>query len=92
MERNKRKVRIGKVVKLSGQNTIKVLVTTKKKHSIYNKYIKVSKNYLVDAPGKGAKVGDNVMIMESRPISAQKSWRLYKNLEKSLPVKDEGKE
>ena len=41
MERNKRKVRIGKVVKLSGQNTIKVLVTTKKKHSIYNKYINI---------------------------------------------------
>ncbi|MBT3261901.1 30S ribosomal protein S17 [bacterium] len=80
-DRAKRKVNLGVVKKKSGLKTLKVEVTTLKRHPLYKKVLKISKNYLVDAEENAAEVGDKVLIMECRPISANKRWRLHKKVE-----------
>jgi small subunit ribosomal protein S17 len=80
-DRAKRKVNLGVVKKKSGLKTLKVEVTTLKRHPLYKKVLKISKNYLVDAEENAVEVGDKVLIMECRPISANKRWRLYKKVE-----------
>jgi len=67
------------------QNTIIVSVETKKKHPLYNKYYKQTKKYPTDADVEaGIGVGDVVTIIETRPISKTKRFRLKEIVEKSI--------
>ncbi len=66
----------GEVVSDKMQKTIVVKVSSRKMHRLYKKYITVSKKYKAHDENKEAHVGDIVRIIESRPISKEKCWRL----------------
>ncbi len=83
MKRNKRKVRTGTVTSAKMDKTIVVAVERTFKHPQYGKTVKrTSKVYAHDDENQ-AGVGDVVMVMETRPLSKTKNWRLVKVLEKS---------
>ena len=79
-ERNLRKVRRGIVVKKSGDKTISVLVERRYRHPVYGKQITLTKKYHTHDEKNEAAVGDTVEIVETRPLSATKRWRLAKVL------------
>ena len=66
----------GKVVSKSGNKTIKVLTSRRKRHPVYNKVITLSSSYLVHDENDEAKIGDVVEFYSCRPISLKKRWRL----------------
>jgi small subunit ribosomal protein S17 len=78
-----RKKFVGIVVKKSGQKTIKVEVERTTFHKLYKKYIKKRKKFLVHDEKNQASIGDKVQIIESRPISKLKKWRLQKIIQKA---------
>ena len=75
-DRNYRKVRTGTVVSDKMQKTIVVTVETVKPHPLYGKRVKHTKKYKAHDEMNEAKVGDTVKIMETRPLSKDKRWRL----------------
>ncbi|MDP3024465.1 MAG: 30S ribosomal protein S17 [candidate division Zixibacteria bacterium] len=82
-ERKKRKVRIGKVVSNHMQKTIVVAVQRLLRHPVYQKTIKkTSKLYAHDEKNE-CQIGDLVKVMETRPLSKLKRWRLLKVVEKA---------
>lgn len=85
-ERNQRKVYTGRVVSDKMDKTITVLVETYKKHPLYGKRVKYSKKFKAHDELNEAKVGDIVQIMETRPLSATKRFRLVKIVEKSVVI------
>jgi small subunit ribosomal protein S17 len=86
VERNNRKVYQGRVVSDKMDKTITVLVETKKKHPIYGKRVNYSKKYKTHDEENVAKMGDIVDIMETRPLSATKRFRLLKIVEESVII------
>ncbi|UWG97926.1 30S ribosomal protein S17 [Dehalobacter sp. DCM] len=84
MERSQRKTQSGKVVSDKMDKTIVVVVETRKKHPIYHKTVKVTKKYKAHDENNEAKTGDTVLIMETRPLSKEKNWRLVKVVEKAV--------
>jgi small subunit ribosomal protein S17 len=86
VERNSRKVYQGRVVSDKMDKTITVLVETKKNHPIYGKRMKYSKKYKVHDEENAAKTGDVVRIMETRPLSATKRFRLLKIVEEIVII------
>ena len=86
MERNLRKVRYGKVVSDKMDKTIVVAVETKKRHPLYKKTMIITKKYKVHDENNEAKVGDTVVIMETRPLSKEKRWRLVEITEKAVQL------
>jgi small subunit ribosomal protein S17 len=85
-ERNNRKVLVGRVVSDKMDKTITVLVETYKKHPLYGKRVKYSKKYKAHDENNVAKVGDIVKIMETRPLSATKRFRLVEVVEKTVII------
>lgn len=85
-ERNNRKEQLGKVVSDKMDKTIVVAVETYKKHSLYHKRIKYTKKFKAHDENNEAKIGDTVRIMETRPISKDKRWRLVEIVEKAVIV------
>lgn len=83
-DRNNRKVQIGKVVSDKMDKTIVVAVETYKKHSLYHKRIKYTKKFKAHDENNEAKIGDTVKIMETRPLSKDKNWRLVEVTEKAV--------
>ncbi|AEV17459.1 30S ribosomal protein S17 [Geobacillus sp. G4] len=83
-QRNQRKVYVGRVVSDKMDKTITVLVETYKKHPLYGKRVKYSKKYKAHDEHNIAKVGDIVKIMETRPLSATKRFRLVEVIEKAV--------
>jgi small subunit ribosomal protein S17 len=82
MERNLRKERIGVVVSNKMGKTIIVTVKRKMKHPIYGKFVnKTSKLYAHDEEN-ACSIGDTVKIMETKPLSKSKRWRLVEIIEK----------
>ncbi|BBI36023.1 MULTISPECIES: 30S ribosomal protein S17 [Cohnella] len=81
---NNRKVQIGKVVSDKMDKTIVVAVETYKKHSLYHKRIKYTKKFKAHDENNDAKIGDTVRIMETRPLSKDKSWRMVDIVEKGV--------
>jgi small subunit ribosomal protein S17 len=81
---NNRKVQIGKVVSDKMDKTIVVAVETYKKHSLYHKRIKYTKKFKAHDETNDAKIGDTVRIMETRPLSKDKTWRLVDIVEKAV--------
>lgn len=84
MERTQRKTRSGKVVSDKMDKTIVVAIKTTKRHPLYKKTLKVTKNYKAHDENNEAKIGDIVLIMETRPLSKDKCWRLVKIQEKAV--------
>ncbi|MFS8651373.1 MAG: 30S ribosomal protein S17 [Caldibacillus sp.] len=85
-ERNRRKVYTGRVVSDRMDKTIVVLVETKKKHPLYGKRVNYSKKYKAHDEHNEAKVGDIVRIMETRPLSKTKRFRLVEIVERAVIV------
>ncbi len=84
MERNNRKTYVGRVVSDKMDKTITVLVETKKEHPMYKKQVKYSKKYKAHDEQNTAQIGDLVEIMETRKLSATKTARLVKIVEKAV--------
>jgi len=80
--RRLRKQREGRVVTSSADKTIVVLVERRIRHELYGKVIKKSKRYHAHDEKNEAQVGDRVRIMETRPISKLKHWRLVEVMER----------
>ena len=78
MERNSRKVRQGIVSSNAMDKTITVVVEDRKRHPIYNKIMKSTAKFKAHDEKNEAEVGDTVEIMETRPLSATKRWRLVR--------------
>ena len=83
MERNSRKVLTGTVVSDKMDKTITVLVETYKNHPLYHKRVKYSKRYKAHDENGVAGIGDTVKIMETRPLSATKHFRLVEVIKKA---------
>ena len=81
--RNTRKVRQGVVVSAVNDKTIVVSVNSRKPHPVYKKMITTSKKFHAHDESNEAGVGDTVQIMETRPLSKMKRWRLVKIVEKA---------
>ncbi|MDL2276626.1 MULTISPECIES: 30S ribosomal protein S17 [unclassified Breznakia] len=84
MERSNRKVYRGTVVSDKMDKTITVVVETKKTHPLYGKRVKYSKKFKAHDANNEAKIGDKVVIMETRPLSATKRFRLIEIVEKAV--------
>jgi len=82
-KRNMRRVIIGCVVSDKMDKTIVVEVTRTVKHKIYKKTIKRTKKFKAHDEDNQAKIGDIVELMETRPLSKQKCWRLVKIVKKA---------
>jgi small subunit ribosomal protein S17 len=82
-DRNRRKVRQGVVVSTAGDKTCVVKVEERKKHPMYGKMITQSKKFHAHDENNDAGVGDTVSIMETRPLSKLKRWRLVEIVEKA---------
>jgi len=83
MERNERKEKIGKVVSNKMQKTITVAVDRKVKHPIYGKFVNRTTKFKAHDEENTAGIGDTVRIMETRPLSKDKRWRLMEIIEKA---------
>jgi small subunit ribosomal protein S17 len=75
-DRGSRKERVGLVVSDRPEKTVTVSVETLVRHPRYKKRVRRSKSFMVHDEGNEARVGDTVRIIETRPISARKRWRL----------------
>ena len=82
-KRNLRKERIGIVTSSAMDRSIVVSVERRVKHRIYGKYIKKTTKFFVHDEKNECNVGDRISIMETRPISKKKCWRLIKIIEKA---------
>ena len=86
MERNSRKEYTGKVVSTKENKTIKVLITTYRKHPLYGKRVEHSKKFTAHDETNDAKTGDIVTIMETRPLSKTKKFRLVAIVERAVQL------
>ena len=83
MERNLRKTRTGKVVSNKMDKTIVVAVVDNVKHPLYGKIVKRTYKLKAHDENNECKVGDTVKVMETRPLSKDKRWRLVEIVEKA---------
>ena len=83
MERNLRKTRIGKVVSDKMDKTITVAIEDHVKHPLYGKIVKKTVKFKAHDEKNECGIGDTVKIMETRPISKDKRWRLVEIVEKA---------
>ena len=83
MERNLRKTRVGKVVSDKMDKTIVVAVVDNVKQPLYNKIIKRTRKLKAHDEENTCKIGDRVRVMETRPLSKDKRWRLVEVIEKA---------
>lgn len=83
MERNTRKERTGIVVSNKMDKSITVAVKRKVKHPVYGKFINKTKKLLAHDQENTCNIGDTVRIMETRPMSKRKSWRLIEVIERA---------
>ena len=82
-ERNLRKTRTGKVVSNKMQKTIVVAVEDHVKHPLYNKIVKRTYKLKAHDENNECKIGDTVKVMETRPLSKDKRWRLVEIIERA---------
>ena len=83
VERNLRKQRIGVVASSAMDKTITVTVERKLRHPIYGKFVKKTKKFMAHDEKNECNVGDTVRIMETRPSSKRKRWRMVEILERA---------
>ena len=83
-ERNLRKVMVGKVVSDKMDKTVVVAVETSVRHKMYNKIVKRTYKLKAHDETNECKVGDTVKVMETRPLSKDKRWRVVEVMEKAV--------
>mgnify|MGYP003572347141 CR=1 FL=1 len=83
MERNLRKERIGVITSNKMDKSIVVQVTRKVKHPIYGKFVKKSTKFIAHDEKNECNIGDTVRIMETKPLSKNKCWRLVEIVERA---------
>lgn len=83
MERALRKVRIGRVVSNKMQKTVVVAVEDRIRHPLYGKIVRRTKKFKVHDEDNKCNIGDTVKIMETRPLSKEKRWRLVEIVKKA---------
>lgn len=86
MERKNHKVYTGVVASDKNDKTIQVVVTTHRKHPLYGKRVEYSKKFTAHDENNEAKVGDTVKIMETRPLSRTKRFRLVEIVNKAVSI------
>ncbi len=82
MERNLRKTRVGKVISNKMDKTIVVAVENRVKHPLYKKIVKHTYKLKAHDENNECNIGDRVRVMETRPLSKDKRWRLVEIVEK----------
>jgi small subunit ribosomal protein S17 len=82
-KRNLRKERIGLVVSNKMDKSIVVSIERRFKHPIYGKFVKKTKTFLAHDEKNDCNIGDTVRIMETRPLSKNKNWRLVEIIERA---------
>ena len=82
-ERNLRKERVGKVVSNKMTKSITIAIDRKVKHPIYGKFMNKTTKFMVHDEKNEAGIGDTVRVMETRPLSKSKRWRLVEIVEKA---------
>ena len=83
MERNLRKTRVGKVVSNKMDKTIVVAIEDHVKHPLYKKIVKRTYKLKAHDENNECKIGDKVRVMETRPLSKDKRWRLVEIIERA---------
>ena len=83
MERNLRKTRVGKVVSDKMDKTIVVAIEDNVKHPLYKKIVKRTYKLKAQDENNECNIGDRVKVMETRPLSKDKRWRLVEIIEKA---------
>lgn len=83
MERNLRKTRIGKVISNKMDKTIVVAVENNVRHPLYNKIVKTTYKLKAHDENNECQIGDRVKVMETRPLSKDKRWRLVEVIERA---------
>ena len=82
-ERNMRKTTVGKVVSDKMDKTIVVAIQDNVRHPLYNKIVKKTYKLKAHDENNDAKIGDTVRVMETRPLSKDKRWRLVEIMERA---------
>ncbi len=85
-ERGNKKTRVGIVVSDKMEKTVVVKVDQLIKHPVYKKYIKRSVSYKAHDEQNSCAIGDKILIVETRPLSRDKRWRVREILEKNVTV------
>jgi len=83
LNRNLRKIRVGQVVSDKMDKSIVVSVERRVKHPVYGKYVKKTSRFMAHDEENTCGIGDTVRIMETRPLSKRKRWRLVEVIEKA---------
>lgn len=83
LKRNLRKERIGLVTSNKMEKSIVVSVERRQKHPMYGKFIKLTKKFHAHDENNDCNIGDTVKIMETRPLSKTKNWRLVEIIERA---------
>ena len=83
MERNKKRERVGVVVSNKMEKSIVVAVKRKVKHPIYGKFVNKTTRFVAHDIENTCNIGDTVKIMETRPLSKTKNWRLIEIVERA---------
>ena len=83
MERNTRRERVGVVVSNKMEKSIVVAVKRKVKHPIYGKFVNKTTSFVAHDQENSCNIGDTVKIMETRPLSKTKTWRLREIVERA---------
>lgn len=86
MERSERKIRMGKVVSDKMEKTIVVAVEDSVNHPLYGKIVRRTTKFKAHDENNEARIGDVVRIMETRPLSKEKRWRLVEIVEKAVVI------
>jgi small subunit ribosomal protein S17 len=82
-ERNLRKTRVGVVSSNKMEKSITITVERRIKHSKYGKFVKLTKKFMAHDENNDCSIGDKVKIMETRPLSKNKKWRLVEIIERA---------
>ncbi|TSJ81203.1 MAG: 30S ribosomal protein S17 [Candidatus Cardinium sp.] len=83
MLRNRRKEKVGRVTSNKSHKTITVVMDTKAIHPIYGKFVKKATKFMAHDQENSCSIGDLVRIMETRPLSKKKRWRLVEIIERA---------
>lgn len=83
MLRNRRKEKVGRVTSNKAHKTITVVMDTKAIHPVYGKFVKIATKYMAHDEDNTCSIGDLVRIMETRPLSKKKRWRLVEVIERA---------
>ncbi len=82
-KRNLRRERIGVVISDKMEKSITIVVKTKAKHPVYGKFVSKTSKFVAHDEKNDCNIGDTVKVMETRPISKNKNWRLVEIIERA---------